>query len=81
MPDYNYIYQRSIPREGYLEGLLDKAKTSIISPIIKIITDSMICENRSQIKVDTIVSAMGFNISHRPRWPYIALEDRNLADE
>ncbi|KAK2879979.1 hypothetical protein FQN49_000705 [Arthroderma sp. PD_2] len=77
--DFNVGCRRATPGNGYLEALVGE-KTTCYTEVVKQITQNGFLDpNGTEIEVDVIICATGFDTTFRPRFPIIGLDKQNLA--
>jgi len=79
--DFNVACRRPTPGNGYLEALIGE-KTTCYTDNIKAITPSgFVAADGTEVEVDVIICATGFDTSFRPRFPIIGLDGVELAKQ
>ncbi|CAO2650612.1 Nn.00g019040.m01.CDS01 [Neocucurbitaria sp. VM-36] len=79
-PDWEVGCRRATPGPGYLEAFTQANVSLFTTPISRIDATGIITEDGTHHAFDVIVCATGFDVSHRPPFPIIGLNDINLAD-
>ncbi|KAF9886633.1 hypothetical protein FE257_011273 [Aspergillus nanangensis] len=81
IPKWELGCRRVTPGEGYLESFLRDNVSITQSPITMITEDSVLTADGREYKVDVVVCATGFDVSHCPRYPIIGRDGCSLADK
>ncbi|CAM1500386.1 Fc.00g095480.m01.CDS01 [Cosmosporella sp. VM-42] len=69
LPDYPPIYCQPTPEPGYLEAICQDNVEFIPTAIKRVHRDGIETEDGKFRKVDTIITATGFDTSYLPRFP------------
>ncbi|KAK5020752.1 hypothetical protein LTS07_011450 [Exophiala sideris] len=80
MPDWSPGCRRLTPGPGYLEACCEPNVDYIFTPIKRVHTDSIETEDGKKRKVDVIICATGFDVSHRSGPKITGLGGRDLHD-
>ncbi|GAA6022327.1 hypothetical protein JCM10207_003286 [Rhodosporidiobolus poonsookiae] len=79
VPDFAVGCRRLTPAPGFLKALQEPNVTAVTDRISKIVENGIITTDGTLHECDTIITATGFDISFRPRFPLIA-NGRDLRD-
>ncbi|RVX69048.1 hypothetical protein B0A52_06761 [Exophiala mesophila] len=80
IPKFHVGCRRFTPGEGYLESLLKPNVTVVTCEIDKVTETGISTVDGRHFEVDAIVCATGFDCSHRPPFPVIGRNGRNLSE-
>ena len=78
-PQWEVGCRRATPGPGYLEAFTRDNVSLITSPILRIEPTGIRTEDATLHPFDAIVCATGFDVSHRPPWPLIGLNNLSLS--
>jgi cation diffusion facilitator CzcD-associated flavoprotein CzcO len=78
-PEWEVGCRRATPGPGYLEAFTRDNVSLITSPISKIEKTGIRTEDSTLHPFDAIICATGFDVSHRPPWPLIGLDNLSLS--
>lgn len=81
IPKWELGCRRITPGPGYLESFLQLNYSLSNSPITSISEGAVHTADGQKFECDVIVAATGFDVSHRPRYPIVGLDGRNLRDD
>ncbi|EEP79143.1 predicted protein [Uncinocarpus reesii 1704] len=77
---FNVGCRRPTPGNGYLEALVGPKTTCYTEDIGGITPHGFLTADGTEVEVDVIICATGFDTTFRPRFPIIGLDGKNLAD-
>ena len=80
IPCYGVGARRLTPGRGYLEAL-GAPNVEILFGGCESVTESGIVVNGTEVPVDVLICATGFDTSYKPQFPIIGLQGKNLQDE
>ncbi|RFU26931.1 hypothetical protein B7463_g9411, partial [Scytalidium lignicola] len=80
IPKFSVGCRRFTPGEGYLEALASKNATVVADNIAKVDEKGIFTIDGRYFEVDAIICATGFDCSHRPPFPVIGRDGRDLAE-
>ncbi|KAM0748446.1 cyclohexanone monooxygenase [Meredithblackwellia eburnea MCA 4105] len=81
VPDFAVGCRRLTPAPGFLKALQEHNVTPVTSRIKAIDETGIITEDGTHIECDTIITATGFDISFRPRFPLIGADGVDLRQK
>ena len=79
-PEWEVGCRRATPGPGYLESFTRDNVSLVTSPISKFEKTGIRTEDGTLHPFDAIICATGFDVSHRPPWPLIGLNDLSLSE-
>ncbi|EGC46868.1 flavin-binding monooxygenase [Histoplasma capsulatum var. duboisii H88] len=77
--DFNVGCRRPTPGNGYLEALVGEKTTCYTDTIGGITPKGFLTADGTEVEVDVIICATGFDTSFRPRFPIIGLDKVDIA--
>ncbi|PGH09783.1 hypothetical protein GX51_00467 [Blastomyces parvus] len=77
--DFNVGCRRPTPGNGYLEALVGEKTTCYTESIGGITPKGFLTAEGTEVEVDVIICATGFDTSFRPRFPIIGLDKVDIA--
>jgi cation diffusion facilitator CzcD-associated flavoprotein CzcO len=75
------MIRRPTPGVGYLEALTEKNVRVVFDSITKVVSDGIQLASGEVIELDCIVCATGFNVSWKPRFPIIGMNNIDMRDQ
>ncbi|WEW56238.1 hypothetical protein PRK78_001677 [Emydomyces testavorans] len=78
--NFNVGCRRPTPGNGYLEALVGPKTTCYTEPVAGITSKGVLTKDGTEVDVDVIICATGFDTTFRPRFPIIGLDGKNIAD-
>nr|KMM67448.1 monooxygenase [Coccidioides posadasii RMSCC 3488] len=78
--NFNVGCRRPTPGNGYLEALVGSKTTCYTESIGGITPNGFLTTDGTEVNVDVIICATGFDTTFRPRFPIIGLDGKNIAD-
>jgi len=78
---FNVGCRRPTPGNGYLEALTGEKTTVYTEDIGGITPNGFKTKDGTEVSVDVIICATGFDTSYRPRFPIIGLDGLSLAEK
>ncbi|KAF2845806.1 FAD/NAD(P)-binding domain-containing protein [Plenodomus tracheiphilus IPT5] len=81
LPKFPVGCRRFTPGVGYLESLGKKNVTVIFDEVVKLTPASCVTRNGTEIELDAMICATGFDTSFRPRFPIIGRGGKDLREE
>lgn len=79
IPDWSLGCRRLTPGNGYLESLTQKNVTLQVGDIDTVTEKGLRMKDGTEIEVDALVCATGFDVSFKPRWEQIGRDGKSLA--
>lgn len=79
-PSWEVGCRRATPGPGYLEAFTEPHVSLVTSPITHITRSGLATQDGAHHPVDAIVCATGFDVSHRPPFPLLGLNNLDLAE-
>ncbi|KAK2733097.1 hypothetical protein FQN57_002308 [Myotisia sp. PD_48] len=76
---FNVGCRRPTPGNGYLEALVGEKTTCYTDNIGGITPKGFLTADGTEVEVDVIICATGFDTSFRPRFPVIGLDKQDIA--
>ncbi|KEF54822.1 uncharacterized protein A1O9_09264 [Exophiala aquamarina CBS 119918] len=80
IPKFHVGCRRFTPGEGYLESLLEPNVTVVTCEIDKVTETGIELIDGRHFDLDAIICATGFDCSHRPPFPIVGRNGRNLSE-
>jgi len=80
-PSFPVNCRRMTPGDPYMNAIQQDNVSVRFTPAQKITEDGVIGADGIEYKVDAIVCATGFDVSHRPRFPIVGRNGVNLQDK
>jgi cation diffusion facilitator CzcD-associated flavoprotein CzcO len=80
IPNWSVGCRRLTPGVNYLEALKKDNVKLVMSGIKEITPNGAKCADGQEYLFDVLICATGFDVSFRPRFPLIGLEQKNLQD-
>lgn len=77
---FNVGCRRPTPGNGYLETLNGTKTTCYTDNIGGVTPNGVLTADGTELEVDVIICATGFDTTFRPRFPIIGLDKKNIAD-
>ncbi|EEH46643.2 uncharacterized protein PADG_02741 [Paracoccidioides brasiliensis Pb18] len=77
--DFNVGCRRPTPGDGYLEALVGEKTSCYTEQIGGITPKGFLTADGTEVEVDIIICATGFDTSFRPRFPIIGLDKVDIA--
>ncbi|EEH37239.2 hypothetical protein PAAG_07795 [Paracoccidioides lutzii Pb01] len=77
--DFNVGCRRPTPGDGYLEALVGEKTSCYTEQIGGITPKGFLTADGTEVEVDVIICATGFDTSFRPRFPIIGLDKVDIA--
>jgi cation diffusion facilitator CzcD-associated flavoprotein CzcO len=82
IPKWELGCRRITPGPGYLESFLQPNCDLSNSPIVRVSENAVHTADGETFECDVVVCATGFDVSHRPRYPIVGLnQEVDLAEE
>ncbi|KAK5456834.1 hypothetical protein LTS15_004614 [Exophiala xenobiotica] len=78
-PQFSVGCKRIAPGDTYMDAIQKPNVEVHFTGVQSVIEDGLVGDDGSVTKVDTIVCATGFNVSHIPRFPIIGLNGADLG--
>ena len=79
-PEWEVGCRRATPGPGYLEAFTQSNVSLVTIPISHIVSTGIVTKDGTHHEFDVIVCATGFDVSHRPPFPLIGLNNVKLVD-
>ncbi|KAM3419577.1 hypothetical protein BST61_g2916 [Cercospora zeina] len=80
IPKWELGCRRITPGPGYLESFLRDNCDCTNSPIVEITENGVRTQDGETFECDVLICATGFDVSHRPRYPFIGQNGINLRE-
>ena len=80
-PDFAVGCRRLTPGLGFLEALTKENVEFIGTGIEKVTPDGISLSDGSEVKLDTLVCATGFNAAHAPPFPVTGIRSTDMATQ
>ncbi|GIZ43150.1 hypothetical protein CKM354_000638800 [Cercospora kikuchii] len=81
LPKWELGCRRITPGPGYLESFLRDNCDCTNSPIVEVTEGGIKTEDGEIFECDVLICATGFDVSHRPRYPFIGQNGVNLREK
>ncbi|KAI9676583.1 MAG: hypothetical protein M1822_008297 [Bathelium mastoideum] len=81
IPQYAVGCRRPTPGVKYVESLCAPNVDIVIGNIDRMTTTGIIDGKGHEHRIDVLICATGFDTTHRPHFPILGIEGRNLQDE
>jgi len=81
IPKWELGCRRITPGPGYLDAFLQPNCHLTDSPITKVSSNGVHTADGDFLECDVIVCATGFDVSHRPRYPIIGMNNIDLSEK
>ncbi|KAL5393431.1 hypothetical protein DPSP01_000251 [Paraphaeosphaeria sporulosa] len=79
-PTWEVGCRRATPGPGYLEAFTSPHVSLTTSPITRITPSGILTSDGTHHAVGAIICATGFDVSHRPPFPFLGLDNTDLRD-
>lgn len=80
-PEFGFGCRRITPGDPYMEAIQKENVNVHFEEVVRITENGVVGSNGTEVEVDTIVCATGFDVSYRPRFPIVGLNSTELADK
>jgi cation diffusion facilitator CzcD-associated flavoprotein CzcO len=80
IPNWSVGCRRLTPGTNYLEALKKDNVKVVMDGIQEITPNGARCTDGREYQFDVLICATGFDVSFRPRFPLIGLDEKNLQD-
>ncbi|KAE8141862.1 hypothetical protein BDV38DRAFT_295692 [Aspergillus pseudotamarii] len=80
-PKFGVGCRRVTPGDPYMLAIQKPNVDVHFTPVTRITENSVVGGDGTEVEVDTIVCATGFDVSYRPRFPIVGKNGVNLADK
>lgn len=80
-PEFGFGCRRITPGDPYMEAIQKDNVDVHFEAVEKITEKGVVGSDGTEVEVDTIVCATGFDVSYRPRFPIVGLNGTELADK
>ncbi|KAL1795478.1 hypothetical protein ACET3X_005702 [Alternaria dauci] len=81
LPKFPVGCRRFTPGVGYLETLSKDSVTVIFDEVVKLTPTSCITRNNTEVELDALICATGFDTSFKPRFSIIGRGGKDLREE